>query len=515
MKLDDYQIQIILAIRSSFSFLVSIEGRDVKGVISDQVSSSHSRSLEDLITTMMTAPSRNTLISFLIGASSALALTFLLEQQRQRKSKLQSKKSSSSSSSNATTAPATIPQHLREEQLSRHALYFGDMTPIRSAKVCVVGLGGVGSHTAIMLARGGVEFLRLIDFDQVTLSSLNRHACATLQDVGIPKVQCVQATCHALGVPHVDARVEMYTAANGPTLLEIGDDDTTNDKPKWDLVIDCIDDVPTKAALLAHCLGNGIRVLACMGAGGKSDMTRLHISDLRTAAKDPLASKLRQTLKKQMKDVEHNDTYLDDMDQLTIIYSSEKPVVKLADFTDEQKQERDKNQFGAVDGMRVRVLPVLGPMPAIMGQSLAAIALCELGKKPIEQPVTGERIGRNVRNKMYQHFQNREKRIATGQLVLKDEPVLTPGTLEIASDDVDYLMGVWRNRCAVTGARLGTVLSLARWDMSKPATSDNLVLMSTHALKAYDEKGRSNIPVDVQKRIEERLAMCRDLNMDI
>ena len=124
-----------------------------------------------------------------------------------------------------------------------------------------------------------------------------------------------------------------------------------------------------------------------MGAGGKSDMTRLHISDLRTSAKDPLASKLRQTIKKTMKqfdaeekkkgnvdcdsaDEKYNidDSYLDDMDQLTIIFSSEKTVAKLADLTEEQKTEGDKSQFGAVDGMRIRVLPVLGPMPAIMGQ---------------------------------------------------------------------------------------------------------------------------------------------------
>jgi tRNA A37 threonylcarbamoyladenosine dehydratase len=126
-----------------------------------------------------------------------------------------------------------------------------------------------------------------------------------------------------------------------------------------------------------------------MGAGGKSDMTRLHISDLQTAAKDPLASKLRQTMKKNMKKIraaeeakadnsggtgeksnekDYDDSYLEDMDQLTIIYSSEKTVAKLADFTDEQKAERDKSQFGAVDGMRIRVLPVLGPLPAIMGQ---------------------------------------------------------------------------------------------------------------------------------------------------
>ncbi|KAL3906240.1 MAG: hypothetical protein SGILL_009349, partial [Bacillariaceae sp.] len=394
------------------------------------------------------------------------------------------------------------PAELREEQLSRHTLYFGKdgMDSIQKANVCVVGVGGVGSHCAVMLARGGVRSnLRVIDFDQVTLSSLNRHACATLKDVGTPKVTCVQKHCHELGVSEVDARAEMYTKEAGPSLLALGKD--PDGKPQeWDIVIDCIDDVPTKAALLTYCIRNGIRVLSCMGAGGKSDMTRLHISDLRTASRDPLASKLRQTMKKTMKTAQASDyndkdgsnmngtnngkvddAWMDDMEQLTIIYSSEKPVMKLADLTEEQKSEGDKSQFGAVDGMRIRVLPVLGPLPAIMGQSLAAISLCELGNKPIHQPMTGERIGRSVRHKIFQHLNTREQKI-------------TKGELKVAG---------------------GTTLSLVRWDTSKPATTANLVLMSTHALKAYDEKGRDSVPPAIQQRIETRLAGCRDMNADL
>ena len=403
------------------------------------------------------------------------------------------------------------------------------MESIKTSNVCVVGLGGVGSHCAVMLARGGVyHHLRLIDFDQVTLSSLNRHACATLHDVGIPKVTCVKRFCEDLGVPshNIDARVEMYTEETGPNLLQLPKGE------KWDVVVDCIDDVPTKAALLSYCLQHNIRVLSCMGAGGKSDMTRLHISDLRTASRDPLASKLRQTMKRKLKSQSGNntstteegktngspstmdDSFLDDMDQLTIIYSSEKTVAKLADLTEEQKSHGDKSQFGSVDNMRIRVLPVLGPIPAIFGQSLAAIVLCELGKKPVHQPVTGERVSKNVRHKLFQHLMNREVRIRSGELKVAGGASYT-GRIEIDEDDVEYLLGVWRNKCGVTGARLGTTLSLVRWDTSKAAAIDNLVLMSAHAMKAYDEKGREDIPEHVQRRIEQRLAACRDPNSAI
>lgn len=265
------------------------------------------------------------------------------------------------------------------------------MEKLKNSRVIVVGLGGVGSHAAHMMARAGIARIRIIDFDQVTLSSLNRHACATLADVGTPKATCLQLflqkICPDPNQLQVEAIVQMYTAdEQGKSLLD----------GEWDMVIDAIDDVPTKAALLAHCVEKNIRVISCMGAGGKSDITRLHVSDLRTASRDPLASKLRQSLKKLLP-TDSDYTFMDDMDQLAVVYSSEKTVMKLADFTDEQK-EQGVQEYGAVEKMRIRVLPVLGTMPAVMGMACCAMATCELGDKPFS-PVTGERVGRSVRHK--------------------------------------------------------------------------------------------------------------------
>merc|ERR1711976_964956 len=98
--------------------------------------------------------------------------------------------------------------------------------------------------------------------------------------------------------------------------------DHSNSEKNWDIIIDAIDDVPTKAKLIAHCVRNNIRVISCMGAGGKSDMTRLHISDLKNASRDPLATKLRQTLRKLLKgDKSVDETYLNDVDKVAVIYS--------------------------------------------------------------------------------------------------------------------------------------------------------------------------------------------------
>ena len=422
-----------------------------------------------------------------------------------------------------------IPQEIRSEQLSRNELYFGHegMENIKGAFILIVGLGGVGSHTAHMLARAGAGFLRLVDFDQVTLSSLNRHACATLEDVGTPKVLCLKNYLAKIcgNWCNVDARVQMYTG----DLKKDGDMMTCPEGRKWDIIIDAIDDIPTKAKLVAQCAKEEIRVLSCMGAGGKSDMTRLHFSDLKTASRDPLASKLRQTLRKMMKndiDFGAKKSFMEDRNQLAVLYSSEKTVVKLANFTDQQIEE-GVHKFGAVDNMRIRVLPVLGTMPAIMGQSLAAMALCELGGKPFS-PMSGERVGRNVRHKMFQHFKNRERTVK--QEVGHDNEEeddnniqsshlfngVYIGQVEIDIDDIEYLLAeVWRNRCCVSGETLGTVLQLSRWDYSKPANCQNIVLLGVKAMKAFNDgfaktgDGRESVPSVIRQRIESRLATCK------
>jgi tRNA A37 threonylcarbamoyladenosine dehydratase len=440
-------------------------------------------------------------VSFILGTAMTSFASYLLSSKR--------KKQVISSSSSKIIS---IPPEMRSEQLSRNELFFGidGMKAIQSASVLVIGLGGVGSHTAHMLGRAGVGYLRLVDFDQVTLSSLNRHACATLEDVGISKVECMKRFLYRICGKHcvIDTRSQMYT---GDTAKD-GDMMICPNGQKWDVVIDAIDDVPTKAKLVAHCARNNIRVLCCMGAGGKSDMTRLHISDLRTASRDPLASKLRMTLRGLMKKDKSiaDSSCLEDVDKVAVMWSSEKVVAKLADFTDEQK-EQGVHKFGAVDNMRIRVLPVLGTMPAIMGQGLAAMALCEIGDKPFT-PTCGERVGRNVRHKLLQRMKQRESDLRSK---FEKDAGKWVGELQIDTDDVEYILQeVWRNRCCITGASLGTVLHIVRWDLSKPSNCQNIVVLGAKALVVYEKAlnetgdGRSGFPLDARSRIESRLSTC-------
>lgn len=446
-----------------------------------------------------------------------------------------SEKPSSKTSRKARKIPAAI----REEQLSRHTLYFGTegMESLRKARVCVIGVGGVGSHAAHMLARSGLGYLHLVDFDQVTVSSLNRHACAVLADVGRPKVtvlqEYLQQICPDERYLQIGVDATMFTEGTAEALL--------GSRRKWDMVVDCIDDIPTKTALVAYCVKHKIPVISCMSAGGKADPTRMLLTDLKSAAKDPLATKLRLSLQKYPT-TRDDDSFLEDMERLAIVYSHEKTVVQLAEFTEEQKAEGVHN-FGAVDGMRIRIVPVQGTMPALMGQAMAAYCLNRLSAMKPFQPTTVEPLAKSTRHKMYQRFRNQESRIKQKVLAMPNatsrpcldnrEPELkcelvtvVPSSGENPSvtywvgdpqidiyEDMEYLCEIWRNRCAITGARLGTVLQLARWDWSKPSTCDNLVLLSAAVLKHFDscDPNLYKEQMDPSKResIEKRLALCR------
>jgi hypothetical protein len=112
---------------------------------------------------------------------------------------------------------------LIKEQLSRNLAFLGEegLDKVRNSFVIIVGCGGVGSWAGLMLARSGVQKIRVIDFDQVTLSSLNRHATATREDVGTPKVIAFKRHIKQFApFVKVDARVELFDENMAEYLLE-------------------------------------------------------------------------------------------------------------------------------------------------------------------------------------------------------------------------------------------------------------------------------------------------------
>lgn len=225
-----------------------------------------------------------------------------------------------------------------------------------------MGCGGVGSHATAALARSGVARIRLVDFDQVTLSSLNRHAVATLADVGTPKVQCLQRRLHAVA-PWVqfDARAEQYRDRAADRLLEPWGG--TDDGRRPDFVIDAIDNIDTKVALLKRCHDGQVPVISSMGAGCKSDPTRIVVGDIGTSTDDGLSRATRRRLK-----------LLGVTRGIPTVYSTEQTAdgkAELLPLPDDEFRKGRVADLGVLPDFRVRILPVLGTMPAVFGYTVA------------------------------------------------------------------------------------------------------------------------------------------------
>lgn len=384
---------------------------------------------------------------------------------------------------------------LADEQLSRHASFFGDAghVQLRGAFVVVVGTGGVGSHCATMLARAGVAKCRIVDYDQVTLSSLNRHATATRADVGTPKVLAMQRYLQlAAPMTHVEAMNEMC----GPDSI----DRVLAGNP--DYVLDCIDDRATKAHLLLECHVRGIKgVLSSLGAGGKSDPSQIRVTELKYVIRDPLAVKLRKKL--HAMEAERGIPEGSVAEAVKVVYSCELPQATLLPLTAEQASA--PHEFGAMPHFRVRTLPVLGPIPALFGQAMAAIAMTDLAGKPVELPEPAPLLRRKL---AVQLRNNLLKRVTTKYGA--DDLVLTP-------DDVTYLTSlIWRQRCAVTGESMGAKtakLALARWDPEQDVHPFNIVLVQTPVADRLDAEGRDWVDPAARERIEARLQLARHYYM--
>ena len=160
---------------------------------------------------------------------------------------------------------------------------------LRAAHGCVVGIGGVGSWAVEALARSGIGKLTLIDLDHVAESNINRQIHALEQTLGQAKVLAMAERITAIN-PHcvVQTIEEFITPENVTELL-----------PACDAVIDAIDQVRAKAAIIAFCNGAGIYVVTTGGAGGRSDPTRIMVDDLSRTTQDALASKVRALLRKE------------------------------------------------------------------------------------------------------------------------------------------------------------------------------------------------------------------------
>ena len=332
------------------------------------------------------------------------------------------------------------------EQLARNRVFLGDdgLRKLRDAFVVVVGAGGVGSHCAASLARSGVSKLRIIDFDQVSLSSLNRHAVATLADVGTSKVQCLQRRLMAIA-PWVrfDLCQEKFDGPVAERLLGPWEDSGRNP----DFIIDCIDNIETKISLLKFCYDRSLPVISSQGAALRSDPTRIVVGDISTTTDDGLSRATRRRLKLQGV-----------VKGIPTVFSTEQTSegkAKLLPLSDEEFQKGSVDDLGPMANFRVRILPVLGTMPAVFGLTIANHVILAITGYPTDYaPPRGRE---KVYDGMLNYIQGSEERLAR-----QFQPGIVGLKIPLNNSDVAFLSDdLYRGRSILSG--VPTRLVLVRW----------------------------------------------------
>lgn len=162
---------------------------------------------------------------------------------------------------------------------------------LKNASVLVVGLGGVGSFAAEFLARAGVGNMTIIDGDIVDITNINRQLPALHSTVGKDKVEIVAERILDIN-PKINL-VKMNEFLSPERMDEI------LENTKFDYVLDCIDSVSPKLALIKACRRRKIKIVSSMGAGGKTDPSKVLVRDLSKTNNCYLAKQIRKRLKKE------------------------------------------------------------------------------------------------------------------------------------------------------------------------------------------------------------------------
>lgn len=192
-------------------------------------------------------------------------------------------------------------------QFSRTELVLGkeNVEKLKKAKVAIFGIGGVGSFVAEGLARAGIGNFILVDNDTVSLTNINRQLIATHKTIGQNKVDIMKE--RILNI-NPEAKVETYKTFYMPDSEE-----KILDK-SIDYVVDAIDTVTAKIALVENCKKLEIPIISSMGTGNKLDPTKLEISDISKTSVCPLAKVMRKELKER------------GIKKLKVLYTKEEPV---------------------------------------------------------------------------------------------------------------------------------------------------------------------------------------------
>ena len=239
------------------------------------------------------------------------------------------------------------------EEFSRTGLLLGEeaMAKLAAARVTVFGLGGVGGYVVEALARSGIGALDLVDNDSVSLSNINRQIFALHSTVGLPKTEAAKARVLDINPA---CRVTLHPVFYLPETRD------QFDFSDCDYVVDAIDTVSGKLALVQQAQAAGVPVISAMGAGNKLDPTQFRVADIYETDGCPLARIMRKECR--ARGIPH----------LKVVYSPEKP--REAVLTEAQRKELPPGR---------RALPgSVAFVPSVMGLILASEVVKDLILRP-------------------------------------------------------------------------------------------------------------------------------------
>ena len=204
---------------------------------------------------------------------------------------------------------------------SRTELLLGQsaMEKLNNARVAVFGLGGVGGYVVEALARSGVGALDLIDHDTISLTNINRQLLALHSTVGMPKAEA--AKDRVLDI-NPQCQVTVHETFYGPDTAPLFD------FTQYDYIVDAIDTVTAKLALIAHAKEANTPILCCLGTGNKLDASKFQITDISKTSVCPLARIMRKECAKR------------GFKHVKVLFSTEDPIPSVGDTGEELPEGR-------------------------------------------------------------------------------------------------------------------------------------------------------------------------------
>lgn len=203
-----------------------------------------------------------------------------------------------------------------ENQFSRSNALLGEvnMEKLKRARVAIFGVGGVGGYAIEALARSGIGEFLLVDKDTISITNINRQIIASHDTLGMDKIEAMKQRILSI---NPNAKVEVRKCFFLP------ENKDEFDFSSYDYVIDAVDTVTAKIALILKAKEQRVPIISAMGAGNKINPSMLMVSDIYNTSVDPLAKVLRGELKKRR------------VNKLKVVFSKEKPMKPLMNLNDE------------------------------------------------------------------------------------------------------------------------------------------------------------------------------------